>query len=108
MNWVKKIWHKTWDWIKPYLTVKMLPIVLTIWVFTNGVWYFIAFVNVGFPVWLMTFAKAYLIFLYMPFTAEKVVIIALSLLIYRLIYKEKFNHKKEENVLEKESDIDGS
>ena len=79
-----------WGWVKPYLTLKMIPIMLTVWVITNGAWYFIAFANVGLPSWLMTTAKAYLIFLWSPIAIEKPIIIAISLVIYRIIYKENF------------------
>ena len=88
---IKKIINKTWGWVKPYFTPKMIPIMLTVWVITNGAWYFIAFVNVGLPSWLMTFAKGYLIFLWSPIAIEKPIIIAISLVIYRIIYNGKFN-----------------
>lgn len=94
---IKKVWLKFWGWVKPYFTPKMIPIMLTVWVITNGAWYFIAFVNVGLPSWLMTFAKAYLIFLWSPIAIEKPIIIAISLVIYRLIYNEKFESKEKEN-----------
>jgi hypothetical protein len=92
---IKKIWHKIWGWVKPYLTPRMLPIVLSIWVLTNGVWYAIAFIHIDFlPNWLSTFAKAYIAFLWLPFSMEKpFVILPLSVLIYRVIYKEKFVKK---------------
>ena len=68
----------------------MLPIVLVIWCITNGIWYAIAFVDFV-PSWLSTFAKAYLIFLYTPFALEKpLIILPLSVIVYRLIYKENF------------------
>lgn len=73
---------------------RMIPIILTVYFFTNIIWYVIAFVPIPYiPLWLSHIAKVYLVFLYMPFTAEKVVIIAVSMFIYRLIYKERF--KKE-------------
>lgn len=97
---IKKIWLKMWGWVKPYLTPKMIPIMLTIWLMTNGIWYFIAFVNVGLPSWLMTGAKAYLIFLWSPIAIEKPIIIAISLVIYRIIYKENFEKRKERDFSE--------
>jgi len=50
-------------------------------------------VNVGLPSWLMTFAKGYLVFLWSPIAIEKPIIIAISIFIYRIIYKEKFEKK---------------
>lgn len=97
-NKIKKAWHKVWEWISPYLTPKMLPIVLTVYFCTNIVWYIIAFAPIPFiPSWLSIFAKGYVAFLYMPFTVEKPIIIAISVFVYRLIYGEKFE-KKEEKV----------
>ena len=93
MKKIKFIFVKMWEWIRPYFTVKMLPIILTVYFFTNVSWYFIAFVNVGLPSWLMTFAKGYLIFLWSPIAIEKPIIIAISLVIYRFIYNEKFEKK---------------
>ena len=87
---MKKLIKKMWGWVRPYLTPKMIPIMLTIWVLTNGAWYFIAFFNVGLPSWLMTFAKGYLVFLWSPIAIEKPIIIAISIAIYRFVYKEKF------------------
>ena len=92
---IKKIWHKFWGWVKPYLTPRMLPIILGIWLLTNGVWYVISFVPIDFiPRWLSTFAKAYIAFLWTPLGIEKPIIIVIALFIYRLIYKEKFIKKE--------------
>lgn len=91
---LKTIWSKTWSWIKPYLTPKMLPIILVIWLLTNGIWYAIAFAPFTWlPMWLTTFAKGYLAVLWMPFSIEKPIIIAISVFIYRFVYNEKFEHK---------------
>jgi len=56
-------------------------------------WYFIAFVNVGLPSLLMTAAKAYLIFLWSPIALEKPIIIVISLVIYKIIYRKKFERE---------------
>ena len=87
---MKNVIKKIWGWVKPYLTPKMLPIILFLWCLTNGIWYAIAFIPMNFPNWLTIFAKAYIAFLWTPFGIEKPIIIAVSLFIYRLIYKEKF------------------
>ena len=96
---MKRLLKKIWNWIVPYLTPKMIPIILLVWCMTNGVWYVIAFVPFGQPSWLMIFAKAYLGFLWTPFGIEKPIIIAVSVFIYRIIYKEKFNLRRDENGL---------
>ena len=89
MKKLKKIWWKVWGWIKPYLTPKMIPIVLILWILVNGVWYIIAFVHLGLPLWLTGFAKAYLVILWAG-TPEKALYLPLAIVIYRIIYKEKF------------------
>lgn len=87
--------NKLWSWVKPYLTPKMIPILLFVWVLSNGVWYVIAFLPIQFiPQWLVIFARGYLVFLWSPFAIEKPIIIAISLVIYRIIYKEKFGNEK--------------
>ena len=92
---IKKIWLKFWGWVKPYLTPKMIPIILFIWLLTNGIWYVIAFVPIEFiPKWLSIFGKAYIGFLWTPFGIEKPIIIVISVFIYRIIYKEKFIKKE--------------
>lgn len=90
---LKRIWNKAWSWIKPYLTPKMIPIILMIWLMTNGVWYFFAFAPIGVP-WLSSFAKGYLVFLYLPWAPEKIIIIFIAGKVYKLIYKEKFTELK--------------
>lgn len=98
---MKRLIDKTWSWVKPYLTPKMIPIILVIWLCTNGVWYAIAFAPFDFiPLWLATFAKGYLALLWMPFSIEKPIIIALAIFIYRFVYNEKFQK------IEKELDTD--
>jgi len=96
---LKQLFNKFWGWIKPYLTPKMIPIVLFIWCMTNGAWYVIAFVHFGQPIWLMTFAKGYLIFLWSPIAIEKPIILIVSGFIYRFIYKEKFIKKEKSDII---------
>jgi len=86
-------WHSFVDWVKPYLTLKMIPIVLVLWLITNGIWYFIAFSSLELPIGLVKFARWYLVFLYTPFALEKPLIIYLAIKIYRFIYKGKFKKK---------------
>lgn len=89
-NFLKKLVIKSWEWIKPYLTPRMIPIIITVWMVSNGMWYLFAFAPLGLPSWFVWFARSYIAFLYMPFTIEKPIIIAVSIVIYRLIYRQKF------------------
>lgn len=89
---MKKLLKRSWEWVKPYFTPKMIPIILTLWCLTNGVWYFLAFVPIGMP-WLSSFAKGYLVFLYTPWAMEKILIIFVSTKIYKVIYNEDFKKK---------------
>ena len=91
---------KIWSWTKPYLTWKMFPIVLSIWVLTNGIWYVLAFMNIG---WISWAARAYLAFLYMPFTPEKIIIIIFAPIIYRFIYREDFKKENKNDTIESKS-----
>ena len=67
----------------------MLPIALTLWIFTNAIWYALAVIP-HVPLWLRSIAIGYLAFIYLPFSAEKIVIIVFAPIIYRWIYKEDF------------------
>ena len=80
---------KLWKAVKPYCTWKMLPIALTLWIFTNAIWYALAVIP-HVPLWLRSIAIGYLAFIYLPFSAEKIVIIVFAPIIYRWIYKEDF------------------
>ena len=84
---------RTWRSIKPYLKWKMLPIALSIWLITNGIWYVFAVAPFT-PIWLRGIAIGWLAILYMPFTPEKIIIVVLAPIIYRWIYKEEFKKEK--------------
>ena len=87
-----KLINKLWGWIKNFLTPKMIPIIILVWLCTNGIWYIIGFAPISFvPSWLSHIAKGYIVFLWLPWSVEKPIIIAISLIIYRIIYKEKFS-----------------
>ena len=83
------------EWVKPYLTWRMIPIVLVLWLMTNGLWYIIAFSPLDLPKGLVSFAKWYLVFLYSPLALEKPLIIYLSIKIYRFIYRGNFKKKSD-------------
>jgi hypothetical protein len=88
---VRKLLNKFWGWVKPYLTPRMVPIILSVWAITNGLWYVLAFAPIKFiPDWLSVIAKGYLIFLWSPIALEKPIILAVSIFIYRFVYREKF------------------
>ena len=67
---IKNIWKA----VKPYCTWKMLPIVGTMYLFTNAIWYVLAFTP-HIPSWLAWVARGYLAFIWTPFGVEKVVIV---------------------------------
>ena len=88
---IQYIWEEFWGWVKPYLTLKMIPIVLSLWLLTNGIWYIIGFVPFT---WigdgLRSFARWYLGFLYSPLALEKLLILYLAKVIYKALYKNTF------------------
>ena len=85
------IWNLFWAWVKPYLTLKMIPIVLSLWLLTNGIWYIIGFVPFSFiPASLSSFARWYIGFLYTPIAMEKFLILYLAKVIYKAFYKDAF------------------
>lgn len=93
MKRVKRVLKKFWGWMKPYFTPRMIPIILSVWCITNGIWYVLAFVPLGLPEALVWAARGYLVFIWSPLGIEKPIIIIVSLFIYRLIYREKFIKK---------------
>ena len=84
--------NKMWKHIKPYFTLRMFPIALTVWLAFNGIWYVFAFAPI-FPHWFRIFSVSYLTILWLPCTPEKLIELPIILFIYRIIYKEKFNRK---------------
>ena len=87
---IRYILEKFWGWLRPYFTPRMIPIVLSIWVFTNGVWYVMAFAPIGLPLAVRTFAQSYIAFLYTPLGFEKPVILFVARIIYKIIYRNTF------------------
>lgn len=79
-----------WGWLRPYFTPRMIPIVLSIWVFTNGVWYILAFAPIELPIAIRAFAKSYIAFLYTPLGFEKPIILLVARWIYKAIYGLRF------------------
>ncbi len=93
---IKRLLRSMWDWTRPYLTIKMIPCLLIAWVITNG-WAYL-FVVLGPTLgwsWMTIAGSAWIAILWMPWTLEKpLVTIPLACLIYRLIYRKKFEKKK--------------
>lgn len=92
---MKKFLKNIWDWVKPYLTLKMLPFLVVAWLITNG-WSYI-FVTIGPKInqpWMTWLGGVWIAFLWFPMTIEKPITIAIALLLYRLIYKQNFNKKE--------------
>ena len=88
---IKYICNLFWGWIKPFFTPKMIPIVLSLWLITNGMWYIIGFVPFSFiPASLRSFARLYIGFLYTPIALEKLLILYLAKVIYKAFYKDAF------------------
>ena len=96
---MKKLLYKTWAWAKPYFTWKMAPCLLIAWMITNG-WAYI-FVALGAKLsiaWMTYIGSAWIAILWMPWTPEKFLVTApLAVLIYRIIYRQKFIKNEKEN-----------
>ena len=91
---MKKFLHSTWEWVKPYLTVRMVPFLAVAWCITNG-WAY-SFVVIGPKLeipWMTWCGGAWLSLLWFPFTIEKPITIAIAGVLYRIFYGEKFIKK---------------
>lgn len=77
--------------IKPFLTWRMFPCIFIAWMITSGwSWLFIAFGSWLNIKWMLSVGLGYQAILWMPWTAEKIITVAIALWLYRLIYREKF------------------
>lgn len=98
---MKKLLIKTWEWAKPYFTWRMAPCLTLAWIITNG-WAYV-FIAVGPMIgatWMTVAGSTWAAILWMPWTLEKpLVTIPLSLLFYRLFYREKFIKKNPQEEL---------
>lgn len=95
MKKVKNLFIKTWDWAKPYLTLKMLPFLIVAWFITNG-WSY-AFVVVGTKIdcnWLVVLGGIWISFLWFPFTIEKPITLFIAGWLYKRFYKKDFIKKE--------------
>lgn len=87
---LRYVLNSFWGWLRPYFTPRMMPIVLSIWVFTNGIWYVLAFAPINIPQAISTFAKSYIAFLYTPFGFEKPIILLVAKFVYKALYSQTF------------------
>ena len=88
---MKRLLHKTWDWVKPYLTWRMAPFLIVAWMITNG-WSY-AFVIIGGKLsisWMVWLGAGWISILWFPFTIEKVITLAIAGFLYRIFYRKKF------------------
>lgn len=76
---------RTLEWLKRHnITLRMLPYLAIGWVITNGWSYIGAYLGVRLKLrWLSGISLAYMSFLYFPFTAEKVVTVAIAFGLYK-------------------------
>jgi len=91
---MKAVIDKFWGWVKPYLTLKMLPFLIVAWFITNG-WSY-AFVVVGTKLditWMIWLGGAWISVLWFPLTIEKPITIFIAGLLYRLVYRESFKKR---------------
>ena len=100
---LKKFFRWLWTYLKPFTNWRFLICYGLAWFLTNGMWYVIAGMIPVFivpipitpiswmPLWLVNFARAYIVFLYLPFTPEKLVTIPLAIFLLVKLFK---NHNK--------------
>ena len=105
MEKLKKFFRWLWTYLKPFTNWRFLICFGLAWFITNGMWYPIAgMIPAGvipipivphpfpwMPLWLVNFARAYIVFLFLPFTPEKLVTIPIAIWLLTKLFK---NHKK--------------
>lgn len=92
---MKKFLKSIWGWVKPYTTPKMIPFLVIAWLITNG-WSYI-FVALGPKInqsWMTWLGGLWITLLWFPLTIEKPITIGIALLLYRLVYRERFSKKE--------------
>lgn len=73
--------------IKPYLTWRFILCFGIGWMITNGWCYVFIWLGTQFKIyWMLSVGLAYAAFLYFPFTAEKVVTIAIAIWLHKLFF----------------------
>ena len=76
---------------------KLLICLLIAWIITNGWSYIFLFIGTYFKIgWMLKIASAYLAFIWLPFTPEKIITIAFSIALLQLLFP---NDKKTLSIL---------
>lgn len=97
---MKSFLRKTFNWVRPFLTWKMLPFLLIAWTITNG-WSY-AFVVIGQRyniTWMTVLGFSWMSFLWFPLTIEKPITLFIAGFLYKTVYKETFRSTKGEILL---------
>lgn len=98
---MKKLFVNMWSWVRPYLTVQMIPFLVIAWFITNGWSYVLVVVGTKYGIpWMTWVGTAWISFLWFPGTVEKPITLFIAGLLYRIIYRKPF--KKKEGVVEDE------
>ena len=89
--------NKLKKFIQFILNPKLLVCLVISWVITNGWSYIFVFLGTRLKIkWMLSVGSAYLAFLWLPFTPEKLVTIALAIILLRFLFP---NDKKTLRVL---------
>ncbi len=100
MKRLRTLWNKTLIFLKSLLSIKFAICFFVAWMITNG-WSYI-FVVVGKMLnikWMLAVGSAYLAFLWLPFTPEKIVTISIALFLNRIIFKNDDSNKEKLKML---------
>lgn len=84
---MKKFWNNIWGWVRPYLSWKMAPSLIIAWLITNG-WCYI-FIALGPQLgwrWMTIAGSTWAVILWMPFTIEKPITIAIAIWIHKKLF----------------------
>ena len=97
MKWLKKLVSKCKEWwleLKPLIaTPTMLISFLLAWLITNGWAYAMLGLGIWFDIaWAKAVSGAYLTFLWLPFTPEKLITIPLALFIQKVLFRRKIKN----------------
>lgn len=75
-------------YLQPFLKITFIISFGLAWIITNGWAYIIAFMPFNFPEWLMWLARAYIGFLYLPWTPEKIITIPIAIWIHVRLFRD--------------------
>ncbi len=84
----KRLWAKLKVYIKPFLNWKFLISFGTAWMITNGWAYVLLAVGTILKIkWMIAVSTGYIAFLFLPFTAEKIITIPLAMWLQTIFFK---------------------